>query len=88
MRNVEQRLAKCFSAVFPELSWEEIVKVNSNTAGAWDSLNAVTLMALIQEEFGIELAPDGELENMSFQNMMARVAKVLESRIPTAPVSK
>jgi acyl carrier protein len=88
MHNVEQRLAKCFSAVFPELSREEIVKVNSNTAGAWDSLNAVTLMALIQEEFGIELAPDGELENMSFQNMMARVAKVLESRIPTAPVSK
>jgi acyl carrier protein len=87
MHNVEQRLTKCFSAVFPELSSEEIAKANPNTTGAWDSLNAVTLMALIQEEFGIELAPD-ELENMSFQNMMACVAKVLESRTPTAPVFK
>jgi acyl carrier protein len=75
-------LTKCFSAVFPELSPEEIVKTTVNTTGALDSLTAVTLLALIEEEFGVELEPDGVLENISFENILARVAKAVESEIP------
>ncbi len=81
MHDVEQRLTECFCAVFPELSPEEIVKASSNT-GAWDSLTAVTLLALVEEEFGIELEPNAEPENMSFQNMMASITRAVESEIP------
>lgn len=85
MHDVKQKLSKCFSAVFPELSPEEITKASPNTLGAWDSLSAVTLMALVEEEFGISLEPNGELENMSFENLMARIAKSVESQIPAEP---
>lgn len=88
MHDVRERLTKCFSAVFPELSPEEIVKASPNTTGAWDSLTAVTLMALIEEEFGIELEPSGMLEDMSFENVLARIAKAVESQIPAATAHK
>ena len=88
MHDVKERLTKCFSAVFPELSPEEIVKASPNTTGAWDSLTAVTLMALIEEEFGIELEPSGMLEDMAFENVLARIAKAVESQIPAATAHK
>jgi acyl carrier protein len=81
MHDVEQRLTKCFCTVFPELSPDEVVKVSPNTTGIWDSLTAVTLVALIEEEFGIQLELNGELENMSFEKIMARIAKAMESEI-------
>jgi acyl carrier protein len=81
MHDVAQRLTKCFSAVFPELSPEEIVRPTSKTIG--DSLTAVTLVAVIQEEFGIELEPDCPLEDLSFEKVMARITKDLDSEIPS-----
>ena len=86
MRNVKENLIKCFSTVFPELSPEEIVAAAPNTVGAWDSLSAVTLMALIEEEFGIKLEPDGELENMSFANLLPRITQALQSQTPASTV--
>ncbi len=81
MHNVEQRLTKCFSVVFPELSREEIVKSTLNTTGA-DSLTTVTLMAIVEEEFGIELEPDDLLQDMSFQSITACLIKAMDSDIP------
>jgi acyl carrier protein len=81
MHDVTQKLTKCFSAVFPELSPQEIVTASPHTLGAWDSLTAVTLMALIEQEFGIELEPNCELEEMSFENIQARVARIVENQI-------
>ena len=82
MREIEQTLIKCFSAVFPEVSPEEIVKANQSTVGDWDSLTAVRLMALIQEEFGIDLYPDGVPEDLSFECILARVTEAVHSKLP------
>ena len=81
MEDVKERLIKCFAAVFPELSPHEIVMASPSTTGAWDSLTAVTLLAVCEEEFGIELEPNGKLEDMSFESIEARVAKVVESQV-------
>jgi len=81
MEDVQEKLIKCFSAVFPELLPHEIVMASPSTAGAWDSLTAVTLLAVVEEEFGIELEPNGKLEDMSFESIQARVAKIVESQV-------
>jgi len=79
--DVKEKLTKCFSTVFPELSAEEIVMASPSGPGAWDSLTAVTLMALVEEELGIQLEPNGEPESMSFENILARITKGAESPI-------
>ena len=81
MEDVKQKLIRCFSVVFPELSPHEIVTASPSTNGAWDSLTAVTLLAVVEEEFGIELEPNGKLEDMSFESIQARVAKIVESQV-------
>ena len=86
MRDVEQRLIKCFSAVFPELSPEEIVKATPNTTGDWDSLTVVTLLALIGEEFGVDLDSNAMADNFSFGDILVRVEKAVRNGIPVKSV--
>jgi acyl carrier protein len=63
----ENRLARCFASVFPELNDEEIRSTSAESNGTWDSLSKVTLTAVIEEEFDIQIAPDilAELESFS-----------------------
>jgi acyl carrier protein len=80
MHDVEERLTKCFSAVFPELSPDEIVNASSELTGDWDSMSAVTLLAVVQEEFGIDLEVDGMENFASFETILARVSEAIRSK--------
>lgn len=82
MHDVKQKLSKCFSAVFPELSAEEIVKTSTCSAANCDSLSAVTLLALIQEEFGIDLEVDAMESFASFEGILKRVNQAIRSKPP------
>ena len=82
MHDVSLRLAKCFSAVFPELSREEIVKIGGCPAVNWDSLSAVTLLALVQEEFGIDLEFDDMESLASFAGILQRVSEAIQNKAP------
>lgn len=62
MNDLETRLTTCFAAVFPTLNEEEIPRASMTSVGAWDSLASVTLVAVVEEEFGIEIEMD-DLEN-------------------------
>jgi len=53
MDDMEKRLVSCFSAVLPELTTEEISQASAATAASWDSVATVTLVAVVEEEFGI-----------------------------------
>jgi acyl carrier protein len=55
---IDDRLTECFAAVFPSLTPDEIQRSNSLSIPEWDSMATVTLVALINEEFGIEIAPE------------------------------
>jgi acyl carrier protein len=55
MSEDERRLLNCFSSVFPGLSNEEICKANADVYSPWDSLTSVTLVAVVEEEFNIEI---------------------------------
>jgi acyl carrier protein len=61
LTDTRSRLVQCFSAVFPNLTEAEIPRASMTSVGSWDSLSSVTLISVIEEEFGVEIAPE-ELE--------------------------
>lgn len=71
MDEEQRRLANCFCAVFPELSSEEIVQASSSTVKSWDSVAVVTLLAVIEEEFGITVTEDDPAKFQSFQQILS-----------------
>lgn len=58
MSDLEGRLISCFSSVFPALTEAEIPTASADSVGVWDSLSVVTLAAVIQEEFSVEIDPE------------------------------
>ena len=58
------RLARCFAAVFPELDPAAIDAATPATVPGWDSLASVTLLALVEEEFGVRADP-ADLERLT-----------------------
>ncbi len=58
MHDQKQHLIRCFASIFPSLTEEEIQNANADSLGIWDSLSTVTLAAVIQEEFNLEIDPD------------------------------
>lgn len=70
MDEQQRRLANCFSIVFPELSPDEIMQASSSTVHGWDSVAIVTLLAVIEEEFGISVEEDDPAKFDSFQRIL------------------
>jgi acyl carrier protein len=81
MHDVHRRLIRCFAAVFPELTAEEIVQANSDGTNHYDSLSWVTLLAVIQEEFEIEFEVDCIESCVSFEDILARVTEAVRNRM-------
>jgi acyl carrier protein len=67
MSDTASRLAQCFGAVFPGLSEKEIPKAEMASVPGWDSLASVTLIGVVEEEFGIEVAPEDLEQFVSFE---------------------
>jgi acyl carrier protein len=63
MTDLQTRLTKCFAAVFPQLTPEEISRATVESVGGWDSLATVTLLAVVEEEFGTTIEPE-DLEHL------------------------
>lgn len=55
MSERESQLVRCFSSVFPDLPAERIPEASAKSLEAWDSLASVTLAAVVQEAFGVEI---------------------------------
>jgi acyl carrier protein len=64
---LENRLVRCFSSVFPGLTAEELRAASAESVGVWDSLSGVTLADVVQEEFGIEIDPEVLAQLDSFE---------------------
>jgi acyl carrier protein len=73
MSQTDERLLRCFQAVFPNLDERQITKASTQTVSEWDSVSTVTLASVIEEEFGIQFEGN-ELENLtSFQEIRRRL---------------
>lgn len=67
MDEIQNRLVRCFSAVFSDLTTEQIrTAANIESLSGWDSLAAVTLVAVLQQEFGLQINLMDFPESVSF----------------------
>jgi acyl carrier protein len=74
MTDVHTRLAKCFTAVFPNLTPSEVATATTASVEGWDSLATVTLMTVVEEEFDTAIEPE-ELANLaSFEAYVRRLS--------------
>ncbi len=74
MNDIETRLAQCFRVVFPALAPDAIAGATQDSVAEWDSVATVTLLTVIEEEFGVALDFE-ELEKLtSFRGVAAMLA--------------
>ena len=78
MGETESKLARCFAAVFPTLVPNKVVLANQENVAEWDSLASLTLLGVINEEFGLALDFE-ELENFT---SFSAICERLNSRVP------
>jgi acyl carrier protein len=77
MNNLQARLANCFSAVFPDITSDDIPSASTSSLAAWDSVAHVTILSSVSEEFGVDLEMEDYEELVSFPLIL----KYLESRL-------
>lgn len=77
MSDQENRLIHCFASVFPGLSAEEIRGTSAQSEGIWDSLSAVTLAAVIQEEFNLDIDPEILSQLNSFEAFRSYLTRMI-----------
>lgn len=75
MSELERRLLVCFSDAFPDLPKAQLSSLSQGSHAEWDSVAHVTLVALLGEEFGLELSPDEIEEATSFARMLEVVSR-------------
>ena len=70
MSDTQARLTKCFSSVFPGLGEGEVASASVETVEAWDSVVTITLLTVIEEEFGIEFEVDALERLTSYKSIL------------------
>jgi acyl carrier protein len=66
MDNPDDRLMRCFVLAFPNATPEEIRTARFDAITGWDSLRGVTLLAVLDEEFGVQIELPDLLELETF----------------------
>jgi acyl carrier protein len=79
MDETGSRLSKCFLAIFPALQPAEIRQASAESVPDWDSLAHVTLIAVISEEFGVELDLEDFQHRTSFESIHSYVSTLNHS---------
>jgi acyl carrier protein len=79
MDETGDRLTKCFEVVFPELPPDAIACASTATVANWDSIGAITLMNVVQDEFGLEIDLDDLAALDSFENLHSYLQKRLQA---------
>jgi acyl carrier protein len=79
MDEVQRRLVKCFENVFPALPAKEIPVCTVQNNSAWDSVAAITLVNVIEDEFGFQMDFDRLAELNSFDRILSYVKTELQA---------
>lgn len=75
MDETQARLVKCFAIVFPDLSPTEIPNASATSVAGWDSVAMVTLLAVIEEEFEVQVDPADFEAIVSFDSAQNHLRK-------------
>jgi acyl carrier protein len=82
MTDLNERLLRCLSAVFPVGTEKEIRAADLEVLGT-DSLTGVTLVSLIYEEFGVEMDLDELLRLRTFDAIQDYLSE--QNRLTSLP---
>ena len=82
MSEQDDRLVRCFASVFPTLSEGEIRASNVVPLINLDSLAGVTLVTLIDQEFGVNVELSDLLDLGSFETISQFLQKQSPSEVP------
>jgi acyl carrier protein len=73
MSDVHTRLLRAFQTVFPTVAADAIPTMTVANSAAWDSINSINLLQVIEEEFGVQIDFE-ELEHLdSFESIERRL---------------
>jgi acyl carrier protein len=78
MDDTGKRLANCFQVVFPDLGAAQIPLASQETVAAWDSVAAITMMNVIEDEFGLQMDLDDLADLDSFEKVHAYLQRRLQ----------
>jgi acyl carrier protein len=70
MHDIPSRLATCFRTVFPDLPDSDIPSATQQSVSSWDSVGAITLANVIEEEFQIEIDFDDMADLDSYSSIL------------------
>ncbi len=82
MDEITTRLVRCFQNVFPTMPESEIQSATQASVAAWDSVAAITLVNVIEEEFAIQVDFDLLPELDSFGRIRDYLSR--EMQIPAS----
>jgi acyl carrier protein len=71
MDEKQMRLANCFLMVFPDLTSDAVTLASSSSVQGWDSVATVTLLAIVEEEFGIRIDVEDLAKFDSFKGILS-----------------
>ena len=77
MKELQQRLARCFLLAFPDLREEDVVAASAASVAAWDSTSAIVLASVIEEEFGVPIDYAALPELVSFELILDHLSRKL-----------
>lgn len=69
MNDDDDRLMRCFTSVFPSATRDEIRTAKFDALTGWDSLRGVRLLAVLDEEFGVQMDLPELLELETFDSV-------------------
>lgn len=77
MDDVKSRLVNCFSTVFPDLPESQIPEAAQSNVSSWDSITAITLVNVVEEEFHVQL----DLEKIADLDSFERIYDYLKQEV-------
>lgn len=69
MSDLDTRLSGIFRAAFPNLKSKNVSEATRDSMAEWDSIAAVTLLTLVEEEFGQRFDPDEAAQWTSYREV-------------------
>jgi acyl carrier protein len=75
LADLNDRVVRCFASVFPNLTPEQIQTTSIETIAEWDSLATMTIVALIEQEFGVPIGLGDLPEFTSFMGVKNYLSK-------------
>ncbi len=78
MGGVDGRLIRCFEVAFEGLAVEDIPSASIETVSDWDSLQALLLFALLEEEFELRIPLQAFAELRSFDSVRDYVRRAID----------